>query len=368
MMGSGTVLAVARSQGHSAYGVDIDPLAVLISRVWITPTSHENIRKTAVKVLKKAAALADTLALRSAYPSGADSETKKFVRYWFDGNARRQLTSLARYIHVVRDPKVRDALWCAFSRLIIAKQSGASLAMDLSHSRPHKVFATAPIRPLEKFSAMVEKVIDSCIDIRQSGRGKASRAILGDARQLPIPNNSIDLVLTSPPYLNAIDYMRCSKFSLVWMGYGISELREIRSLSVGAEVARKGDLAREDTVKILHQLKLRPKLKPNQQEILARYIHDMHRSVREASRVLRPNGRAVYVIGENVVRGTYIRNSRIIEAVAQLCGLKLYERKVRILPSNRRYLPPPSKQAASQSMNARMRREIVLAFRKPRFR
>ena len=36
MMGSGTVLAMARAYGHRAYGVDLDPLAVLIARVWTT--------------------------------------------------------------------------------------------------------------------------------------------------------------------------------------------------------------------------------------------------------------------------------------------------------------------------------------------
>jgi len=45
------------------------------------------------------------------------------------------------------------------------------------------------------------------------------------------------VVLTSPPYLNAIDYMRCSKFSLVWMGHTIRELRNIRADSVGTEAS-----------------------------------------------------------------------------------------------------------------------------------
>jgi len=49
----------------------------------------------------------------------------------------------------------------------------------------------------------------------------------------------------------------------------------------------------------------------------------------------------VYVLGENTIRGTYIRNSRIICEIAELCGLRLKERRVRNLPANRRYLPPP---------------------------
>jgi hypothetical protein len=45
----------------------------------------------------------------------------------------------------VHDEATRDVLWCGFSRLIITKSAGASLAMDLSHSRPHKEFTRAPV-------------------------------------------------------------------------------------------------------------------------------------------------------------------------------------------------------------------------------
>ncbi len=143
MMGSGTVLAVARSKGHRAIGVDIDPLAVLISKVWTTPVEKEEVRKKALDVLKRARAVFSTLLTRDAYPWNADRETKQFVRYWFDGYARRQLASLATVIRRVRNEAVRNVLWCSFSRLIIVKQSGASLAMDLAHSRPHRSFDRA---------------------------------------------------------------------------------------------------------------------------------------------------------------------------------------------------------------------------------
>ena len=39
--------------------------------------------------------------------------------------------------------------------------------------------------------------------------------------------------MTSPPYLNAIDYMRTSKFSLVFLGSRLNELRAIRSAAIG---------------------------------------------------------------------------------------------------------------------------------------
>jgi SAM-dependent methyltransferase len=365
MMGSGTVLAVARARGHTAVGIDIDPLAVLLARVWTTAVDVSKVERKAAEILDRAKSDFSSRRAGEAYPRYADSETRKFIRYWFDAYSRRQLTSLAEAIHGVRDDQVRDALWCAFSRLIITKQSGASLAMDLSHSRPHKVFDRAPIKPFEKFIDAVKLVLKNCIGSSQRDRGPATRVSLGDARNLPVASGTIDLVLTSPPYLNAIDYMRCSKFSLVWMDYTIEELSGIRTESVGTESGDKEASENEDVQKIITDLKLNPQLSARNESVLAHYIEDMRNSIEEAARVLSPGGKAVYVVGENTVRGTFIPNAKIVSAVAKLSGLKVDGRRARELPANRRYLPPPTARYAPDALDGRMRREVILMFSKP---
>ncbi len=363
MSGSGTVLAVAHSKGHKAVGVDLDPLAVLIARVWTTAIDVEAVNHAAVAALEHARSVFNSLPTRDAYPRNADSETRQFTRYWFDDYARRQLASLAVAIERTTDRTIREALWCAFSRLIISKQSGASLAMDLSHSRPHRKFKRAPTKPFRKFLSAVSRVTKNCIDASSQGHGPATKVHEGDARHLDLLDSSIDLVITSPPYLNAIDYLRCSKFSLIWMGYSIGEIRRLRSMTVGTEV---GMDARDDKgiQGILSDLKPQPALQARQEAMLARYIYDMRGAVCEISRVLASDGRAVYVVGENTVRGTFIRNSKIVEAVASTAGLRCIDRSSRELPANRRYLPPPSKQQDAAALGKRLRREVILTFQK----
>ena len=158
MAGSGTVLAVAHDNGHRAAGTDTDPLAVLIAGVWTSPVDRRALGRRAAAVL--AAAKKDYKLRRAAdaYPHCSDDETRRFARYWFDPTARRQLASLSVAIRGVRGAILRNALWCAFSRLIIAKQSGASLAMDLAHSRPHKAFERALALPFAKFESAVGRV------------------------------------------------------------------------------------------------------------------------------------------------------------------------------------------------------------------
>lgn len=365
MAGSGTVLAVARANGHRAIGVDLDPLAVLLAGVWTRTVDPEEVNDKAADVLDRAKTAFRTLPTGQAYPARSEGKTREFIRYWFDDYARRQLTALSASIARVRDEATRDALWCGFSRLIITKSAGASLAMDLSHSRPHKKFEHAPIKPFNRFLAAVQKVVSNCPQMGKGAVGPPAIAKRGDARELDIESESIDLVLTSPPYLNAIDYMRCSKFSLVWMGYNVGRLREIRGESIGAEAFSQKATETPWVLALINQLGLGKKLSTRDHGVLARYVLDMGSALADVSRVLKKGGRAIYVVGDSTVRGTFIRNSEIVKVVAESNGLVLHERRSRELPANRRYLPPPRKGAEATSIERRMRREVVLAFIRP---
>ncbi|MGH9550357.1 MAG: hypothetical protein ACRD3W_13325, partial [Terriglobales bacterium] len=115
---------------------------------------------------------------------------------------------------------------------------------------------------------------------------------------------------------------------------------------------------------LIKDLRLKPVLSHQQHAMLSHYVWDMGRALSEASRVLRSGGRAVYVVGDSTVQGTFIRNSTIVATVAQKHNLSLVSRQSRSLPPNRRYLPPPKKNGPAAAMNDRMRREVVLVFNK----
>lgn len=364
MAGSGTVIAVARANGHRAIGFDIDPLAVLLTNVWTRTVDAERVNTKASEVLVRAREAFASRPSRLAYPVGSDTDTRKFIRYWFDEYARRQLAALSIAISRVHDGATRDVLWCGFSRLIISKQAGASRAMDLSHSRPHRTFTYAPVKPFNRFISAVATVVANCPQKGSETLGPVTVVKRGDARKLRLDDDSIDLVLTSPPYLNAIDYMRCSKFSLVWMGHNVSDLRQIRSGSVGTEAASKQALQAGWVRSLVRQLKLTPTLGNRDHALLATYVWDMGLALSEVSRVLRVGGRAVYVVGDSTIRGTFVRNSAIVVAVAEIHGLLLNSRSSRSLPDSRRYLPPPGLGATSAALDSRMRREVVLCFKK----
>jgi hypothetical protein len=81
MAGSGTVLRTASERGHRAYGCDMDPLAVLMARVWTTPLDPHELREAAIDVVTQAKTLnPDKVSLPWI---DEDPQAQVFIDYWF---------------------------------------------------------------------------------------------------------------------------------------------------------------------------------------------------------------------------------------------------------------------------------------------
>ncbi len=361
MIGSGTSLVIARARGHQAFGCDTDPLAVLIARAWCSDIPSDRVSQRARLILDKAVKIAKELAPDEAYPPQADDETRQFIKFWFDDNSRVQLTALSRCISHVDNSDEKNLLWTAFSRLIITKKLGVSLAMDVSHSRPHRKYEKAPVNPFDKFLSAVDYITKKAPFRDDNVQVPPAMVAKGDARCLSFSSNSFDLVITSPPYLNAIDYLRGNKLSLVWMGCSINSLRSMRSSNIGAE--RSVSLTpTSESLNILEQMGDTDRLDGRYRNMIIRYLYDVSNVLSECRRVLKDNGQAIFVIGNSSIRGAYIKNSEALISLAQKRGFKLASKTSRSLPESRRYLPPPNSPTAGQKMRNRMREEVILRF------
>jgi DNA modification methylase len=367
MAGSGTTLVGARLRGHHATGFDRDPLAVMIAKAWISVVDTQRTERKAAEVIERAKRRAVHLRKRSSYPARADEETRNFIDFWFDADNRKELTALAASIEGVRDEVTRNLLWCAFSRMIITKEAGVSLAMDVSHSRPHRVFDLAPHGAFDRFARAVRYVTRLSPFRAGEEQGTLGGAVVSneDARKLPVADATIDLVITSPPYLNAIDYMRGHKLSLVWMGFNIAALRLLRATNMGSEVAAPSLGATCSVEEIAKAMCSGEPLDRRREGILRRYVQDLHSVLSECYRVLRPVGKGVFVCGDSTLRGTFIANSTGVELVARKLGFKVIGTRRRALPENKRYLPPPEKRSAGAALAKRMREEVIVSLQKP---
>jgi hypothetical protein len=362
MSGSGTVLRQASALGHRAYGFDVDPLAVLMSRVWTTAINDatvETLFKQVVADAKKAKSV--TLPWIDD-----DPETKTFAKYWFGDSQRRELRRLAfvlaRHAAEAKTHNERaavDVLRLALSRIIITKDKGASLGRDISHSRPHKVAETNDYDVRIGYERSVRAIRKRLAD--EPPGVAAAKVRLGDARRLKgMDNLTVDAVLTSPPYLNAIDYLRGHRLSLIWLGHRLSDLRVIRSNSIGSERRpEKLSGAQEFTVMKVAMGKL-DALPDRFARIIDRYVQDLYHMIKELARVLKHGGNATFVVGNSCLRSVFIKNAGAVETGAALCGLTLTQCVERDLPQQSRYLPVTQ----SGSLGKRMRTETILSFSK----
>ncbi len=404
MVGSGTTVLEAYLAGRRGVGVDIDPLALRLSRSKVTPLEARRVAQIGDEILKQAASairerrdeLEQTLAARWS------PKTQEFVDYWFTHETQIELLALITQIEQLADVQLRTFFELAFSAIIITKSGGISMAFDLGHTRPHRAkvvidrsgkvvlgedlighptqrikFLTKKLRsPLKEFAKRVQQNLKGMLEPERAQPYLAGwlgpepsrlepHIILGNAQHLPLNDASVDLIVTSPPYAsNAIDYMRAHKFSLVWMGYPIDDLGQRRKEYIGGEAvsgfAFETLPARVSWV--VTDIADRDKKKGR---VLHRYYSEMTRTLREMFRVLRPGKAAIVVVGSSVMRGRDTETPACLAEIGRKLGFQVPKIGVRTLDRNRRMMPTGTKPDLGSQIQQRMHKEYVIGFYKP---
>lgn len=360
MLGSGTSLVAAKRLGRHGIGFDRDPLAVMISRCANHSYDSTELKELGTRVLERAKVFLgrDEYRLptvRKRFPK----EKRDFIRYWFPWRSQKQLFALADAISHEPEGPERNFAWLLFSSLIISKSSGASYAMDISRSRPHKrpdKLVTLPFNGWNKRLVLARTRLPF-VDKHHYADIEIQR---GDARHLPVGKDVADFILTSPPYLNAIDYIRSHKFSLIWMGYNMENLRELRGTMVGAERGLRGLDGIPSYLESLLDSRIRD---DHKRAVVRKYLSDMRKVLSEIVRVLKPNGIAIFVVGPYIINKRRTDAYEVISSISESVGLKTVGAVSRNICSSRRSLPPPSA-FEHNPLSKRMRKELILAFRK----
>lgn len=355
MMGSGTSLKIGAYYGHNCMGFDLDPLSVLISKVWNSPLDLEAFQKKAEDIVREAKTLGEV----NLPWIDSDEETNEFIKYWFAEPQKSDLRKLSFLLNEFRDDPIGDALKVAFSKLIITKDRGASLGRDISHSRPHKVREVSDFDVYDNFLRSV-KVL--AIQVKMQKIYSSVSVRLGDARDLKeVEDESVDFVITSPPYLHAVDYLRGHRLSLVWLGYNLSFLRFIRTNTVGIERKPDNDSFKSILPKLTNNIGPLERLSKAKQAFISRYAIDLFLICKEIYRVLKVGKNATIVIADSYATGNLIRNTQTFKNAANISGLTLIDEVERQILATRRYLPPPKK-SLGNNFSKRMKTEAVITF------
>jgi DNA modification methylase len=365
MMGSGTTIVEAMLAGRHGVGFDIDPMAVRLTKAKTTPLDPDITCVAGYAAVDRAQwMLKHKLSqIEKDFVRRYDDQARKFIEYWFTPNTRLEVTALLREIERVPDQETRAFLALAFSAIIITKSGGVSLARDLAHTRPHRVMDKTPRPALTEFKKRVEKNSRSLAQSRES-HGRAS-VQFGNAESLPLADETIDLIVTSPPYAsNAIDYMRAHKFSLVWFGHPLSELSALRGRYIGGEAASRFHFVElpQHSSRVVQQVSDADRKKGL---TLHRYYSEITRMLSETRRVLKPGKAAIVVVGSSTMRGIDTQTHICIGEIGQGLGLELVGIAPRQLDRDRRMMPARFGGQQLSQIEERMHEEHVIAFMRP---
>lgn len=365
MNGSGTTTLESYLLQRKGIGVDIDPIAVKIARVKVTPLQIDGI-KLANKVIGNALHLLrdDLKLINDQLETRYDLGTKKFINYWFLPNTQREILSLVLSIEEFEENSpIRNFLEVILSSIIVTKSGGVSLARDLAHTRPHLDKKKRPRNAIEMFSLRLQKFAPIMKEL--SNQDPKPVILNGDAKKLSLKDNSVHLVVTSPPYANAIDYMRAHKFSLVWFNKSINELSMVRKTYVGSE-AMNGFKQSKFPIYIENVLKKLGTIDSKKENVLRKYYHEMRKVISEIYRVLIPGKYAVIVVGTSTMRGIDVKTPHCLANIAEHdVGFKFIGIKKREIDRDRRMLPVSGGLFKNIGIEKRMHTEEIILIKKP---
>lgn len=334
--GSGTVLLESLLAGHNAIGCDANPLARLIAKVKTTRLESEELHKIKASIIMKANRF------RKVVPLNVVN-----VEHWFSESSINQLSKLYRAINEICTGKELDFFLATFSS-IVKKVSYAdpnlSVPVKIKPEKylnnvvkerlSNKLIELKNVDVISLFSSQSDKNIYrvSLLD-SVTNNDVMAEVVSNDARKItkkldcnadPLNSNSVDLIVTSPPYAGAQKYIRSSSLSLGWLGLCEEKsLRDYEKLNIGREHYSKSEYVkpiRFGVAEIDCFFKEIEKENPLRAHINSNYLKEMECAISEMFRVLKKNKYCVIVIGNNEVCGRKFETQKYIRLLAERVG------------------------------------------------
>jgi site-specific DNA-methyltransferase (cytosine-N4-specific) len=286
--GSGTTLAEARRRGLPSTGIDINPIACLISRVrtqrW-QPSHAEFALRHSRELLAAAKAGGDVVAADRRIPR---------LNHWFDSWAQAALAGAVEYLDTVTEPIWRDRIAVAISSAVvrISRQESDTRYAAIAKAGDQESAA------LELAQAVV-RVCDWLAANTLDYKDAQTRVLCCDAQSVDtLEPYSFAGAIFSPPYPNAYEYWLYHKYRMYWLGF---EPVSVRTAEIGARphYCKPNGLTEVD---------------------FARQMSAVFGTLRQ---VLQPEAPAVVVVGDSVVRGQLVDNGRLVIDAAAAHGFTL---------------------------------------------
>jgi site-specific DNA-methyltransferase (cytosine-N4-specific) len=315
--GCGTTLLEASLAERRAIGTDNNAVAILAARAKTALYTKTDLAFIHRFLKSITCGLAEIPKRPDLIP-----DNKNFL-YWFAPIALQRLAALKGLILAEKEP-IQNLLMAILSSIVVRVSYQDS---DTRYSRKFREVKDNEVDVAfrSRLADVIERLPHAMIPIRTS-----VNIVQADARHVPfIESESVSLIVTSPPYLNAYDYHKYHRQRLHWIGGSVEFARD-------TEIGSHDEFTRKNAT-------------PDG------YFRDMDRCFEEWARILKTNGRCLIVVGDAIVSKKAINvGDRFIDLLAAR-GIVEEKRWIRTLHSTKR---------AFNVKNSRISHEHVLLVKK----
>jgi hypothetical protein len=320
--GSGTTLVEAALEGRPFIGTDIDRLSVLIASAKTVPLSHKQLQ-----MIRRAWSDHD-------YEHG-NPELEPDVptlRHWFTETAIRQLTSIKARCLSFPEPARRFCL-VVFSSVIRRVSNADDQTQKTYVSGTLK--KTPPV-PQQLFPVFLERAVDGMSEYASLlRRPPCGRVLHGDARSFR-DYGEIGDVLTSPPYIDSIDYMYNQMLEYFWLMpelglTGYDDFRRLRRVPMGFHRDATGVDAlahalgdqQADFEALVATINDRS---PKEAASVVTFFSDYIKHLRNTYDTQRRGSYYVSIVGNSLIRDVVVPTAEILVALHSSAGYRLTDR------------------------------------------
>jgi hypothetical protein len=330
--GSGTVPVSVRMLGAKGVGIDMMPIAAFVAAAkceW--EVDPEELWKAAIKATFNRAA-----------PTLGKPFLKETDRQ-FKPDVLRSLLRLKENIWDLPEGPTKTLLKLGFASVLIDSSNlkrapclGYTTKLGLSAESPYTLFLEA----IGRTKADLET-----LHAKESSWGPKPDIRLGSSGTVRIPESTIDLAITSPPYVNGMDYVTNYKIDLAWMGFidSYEDLAALRASMVACDNIPRGTAADHmpssgvrsdrwlDSVATTIEQNIQTKgayRRDDMGAIVTKYFDDLVPVIQNVFQALKPGGRFVVVNGDSLIAGTYVPGDMIFARLAVKAGFIVEEFEV----------------------------------------
>ncbi len=332
--GCGTLNVTAKINNLDSIGIEINPAMHFI----LTTKLNWNIDLKKFEHEIKKLNLDQPLKIRA--PDFLDSTRQ------FKPDVLVTLLKIKQAINEVEDSAYRNLMMIALASILMAC-SNLKRSPSIGYVSNKNVNSKLT---LLKYREKIQQIIQDLNFVRTKSNKSFSKTINSDSRNVKLESDSVNYIITSPPYLNFLDYTQNYKIEMGWLGHmtckrDYSELKERMvvcdnvSRQFIKEYSRTSRLYAHDWLNQIQDLLEKkmienpPVRRQDYPHIVRKYFDDLYQIMKNVSKCLVKDGKFIIVIGDSLISGVYVPTDFLLAKIAEEIGFSI--KKIVIARSRR---------------------------------